>query len=99
MAVTLTLNFDDAWAARLQPMVYSELDRHSSHPIIVGLLESLPAIETIDDLSPKQQGILLILFDLLGRLQRFEGDSAAKSARLDIATDIAANFPLEVGDA
>jgi len=98
MSVTISLTFDDEWAARLAPMVETSVQDAQQNKIIVSLIESLPGVDSVDDLSIINQGKLLILFDWLCRLQRFEGDTAAAVARSTVITDIAETFPLEVGN-
>ena len=97
MAISLTLDFDDTWAGRLAPMIVEFADEIGEHPIVVALLAAL-GIGSVDDLTTKQKAKLILLFYLLTRLQRFEGQVAAEDARNLVLEDIADNFPLEVGD-
>ena len=99
MAVSITLNFDDEWAARLAPMVIQSVDRAQHHPIIIALIDALPAIDSVDDLTPRQKAKLWILFGLLGQLAKYEGQIASQQAQESVGDDIADNFPVEVGDA
>lgn len=97
MAVTITLDFDDTWAGRLQPMIVEFADEIRDDPIVVALLLAL-GIGSVDDLTDKQKAKLILLFYLLTRLQNYEGQVAAEDARDIVIDDIADNFPLEVGD-
>lgn len=95
MSVIITMEFDDEWAGRLAPMVTQAAYDMSGHPIVIALLDSL-GIPSVDDLTIKQRAKLIIMFDLLCRLQVFEGDVAEAQARQAIIDDINANFPLGV---
>ena len=99
MAVSITLDFDDEWAGRLAPMIVAAVDQAQHHPIIFALIDALPAIDSVDDLTVRQKAKLWIMFRLLGELTKFEGQEAAKLAGETVVDDIAVNFPLEVGDA
>ena len=99
MAVSITLDFDDEWAGRLAPMIVTAVDQAQNHPIIVALIDALPGIDSVDDLTVRQKAKLWILFGLLGQLSIYEEHEAAVQAGEAIHDDIAANFPLEVGDA
>lgn len=98
MAISITLDFDDTWAARLAPMVVELANDIAQHEIVIALLLAL-GIPSVDDLTTKQKGTLILLFHLLTRLQRYEGQAAAAAAQETVIEDIADNFPLEVGDA
>ena len=97
MAISITLDFDTAWADRLQPMIIEFADEMRENPLVLALLASL-GIDSVDDLTTKQKAKLILLFYLLTRLQNFEGQVAASDARDLVIEDIADNFPLEVGD-
>ncbi len=98
MSTSITLSFDNAWALRLKPMVEQRVSEARANPVIVSLIDALPTIDSVDDLTPKQQTVLWILFKLLCELSKFEGNEAAETARQTIVDDINSNFPLEVGD-
>jgi hypothetical protein len=97
MAISLTLNFDDTWAARLQPMVEEALDKAQRNPVIVSLIENSP-VNSVDELTPKQKAKLWITFTLLCQLARFEGHAAGMTAQQSTVADVEENFPLEYGD-
>ena len=99
MAVSITLNFDDEWAGRLAPMILSAVDQAQHHPIIIALIDALPGIDSVDDLTTRQKAKLWILFGLLGQLAKYERQIASQVAQDAVGDDIADNFPLEVGDA
>jgi hypothetical protein len=99
MAVSITLNFDDTWAARLAPMTSARVEEARNNRIIVELIEAHPTITSIDELTVKQKAKLWILFRLLGDLCQYEGEIAAVAGRQAVVDDIELNFPLEVGDA
>ena len=99
MAISLTLDFDDTWAGRLAPMVVSRVDRAQRNPVIVALIDALPGVDSVDDLTTKQKAKLWILFQLLCQLSIYEGEQAGTAAQQVVIDDIADNFPLEVGDA
>ena len=95
MPITISLTFDDTWAARLAPVVQAKVNDIRAHPIVVGLLAA-QGVDSVDDLTVKQQAKLLILFDLLRYTQMHEGDEAERAARQAVVDDVADNFPLEI---
>jgi hypothetical protein len=97
MTISITFDFDDAWAARLAPMVNKWADDSKDNEIIVDLLATVGA--TIDQLTVKQKYKLMVLMQNLSDLAAYEGSAAAQAARQSIISDIINNFPLEVGDA
>ena len=99
MAIQLVFDFDNTWAARLAPMIQYRADEMRGNDVVVALIDSLPSIDSIDDLSVKQKAKLVMLVDLLRHLMKFEGREAADQAQQIVIDDIVANFPLEVGDA
>jgi hypothetical protein len=99
MAISITLDFDDTWAGRLAPMVVDRIENAQYNPVIVALIDSLPDVDSVDDLTTKQKAKLWILFGLLCQLQRWEGQEAGRAAQQTVIDDIAINFPLEAGEA
>lgn len=99
MAITLALNFDDEWAARLAPMVVALTEEVRENPIVLELIAGTPNVDSVDDLTIKQKAKLLILLHLFRDLIKFEGQQAAEAAHTAATTDIRDNFPLEFGEA
>ncbi len=98
MPVTLSIEFDDTWAARLRPMVEHRVREMRRHPLTVMLLENMPGVESVDDLTLKQKAKLLIRFHLLKDLVRFEAQAAAEAANRQTSDEIVSNFPMEIGE-
>ncbi len=96
MAVTISLTFDDTWAARLNQMVQDETESMKENPVIVALLAG--AGVPMESLTPKQKAKLWIMFLMLCRLALFEGKVAAEQARQNVIDDVEENFPLEIGE-
>ena len=99
MAISITLNFDDTWAARLAPMVVFRVEEARKNPLVETLLAAAPGVDSVDDLTTKQKAKLLILLGLLRDLAKFEGQNAAEAANTAVSEDIRDNFPLEIGEA
>lgn len=99
MAITLRLNFDDAWAARLAPVIENLVASERNHPTLIALIDGLDGIDSIDDLTLKQKARLWITFNLMLNVEGFEAPPASRAAGAAVIADIRSSFPLEVGDA
>lgn len=99
MAISITLNFDDTWAARLAPMVVAQIEGRRRNPLVQDLIAATPGVDSVDDLTTRQKAKLWILLHLLRDLSKFEGQNAAEAANIAVTEDIRDNFPLEFGGA
>ena len=96
MAVSITLTFDDAWAARLVPVIRKWAGEIERNPIVRALLDAR-GVTSVDDLNTVQQAKLVWLASTLWKAQLYEGDAAERVARDAIKSDLEQNFPLEIG--
>ena len=98
MPVTLSIEFSDAWVERLRPMVEARVHSMRNHHLTQTILENMPGIASVDDLTVKQKAKLLIRFYLLKDLVKFEAQAAAEAANRQKSDEIIESFPMEVGE-
>lgn len=95
MPVTISLTFDDEWAARLAPVVRAVVKDRERHPLMQSLLTGA-GFTSIDELTTVQQAKAELLFHLMTLTMHVEGDEAERTARTSVIEDVESNFPLEV---
>jgi len=95
MPVSVTFTFDDTWVDRLQPVVITKLEAIQDTPAVQARLVGW-GVESVWELTPKQQFKLVVLYDLLRGTAISEGSVGAETAREAAIADVEANFPLEV---
>jgi hypothetical protein len=98
MAISLTLDFPDAWVPRLVALYDVQVRGLQDIPRIQQLLVDL-GLGSVDELTSRQKAMVCILWEQAQKLRRFEGKAAADQAEEAVEQDIDANFPLEAGDA
>jgi len=92
--VQIELGFTYAQAASIAPMVEARVREMGKHPKVVAALEA-HGIESVEDLTPKQQARVLIKMTLLRWAQQFERDLLALEVD-EAAAGIEAAFAVEV---
>lgn len=95
MPVSVTFTFDDAWVARIAPVVQARLEGIQDDPVVQSRLAGW-GVGSVWDLTPKQKFKLVVLYDLLRGTASTEGNVAGSAARDSAITDVEENFPLEV---
>lgn len=98
MAISLTLNFPDAWVPRLVDLYDVQIHGLAGVPRVQQLLIDL-GLGSVDELTSRQKATVCILWEQAMKLNRFEGKAAAETAEDLVEQDINDNFPLEAGDA
>lgn len=93
MPVTVSMTFDDEWAARFEPMIENIAESWKEYPMVQNMLTTLGI--TFEELTVVQKfKIAVIVGYLLQNLIQYEGEIAAADARQTIVSDVSDNFPL-----
>ena len=92
MAVTYTLTYTDAQAARLAPVVDWLAHEVERHPKIIEFLDG----SSIDDLTAREKATLVLKLYLFNKCKMYERELAERAAGAAAEADVDANLPLGV---
>ena len=92
MAVSFTLTFTDAQAARLAPVVDWLAHEVERHPKIQAFLDG----SSIDDLTAREKATLVLKLYLFNKCKMYERELAEREAGAAAEADVDANLPIGV---
>jgi len=92
VAVSFTLTFTDAQAARLPPVVDWLAHEVERHPKIQAFLDG----SSVDDLTVRERATLVLKFYLIRKAKMYERELAEREAGAAAEADVDANLPLGV---
>ena len=93
--VEITLGFTTAEALELAPMILQRAQDMAQNPIVIQLL-AVRDIESVDELTVRQQAKLLLYVTLMDWLQQYKRREAEINHGETAAQLVAETFPVEV---